>query len=152
MWILSNQLVEFFGYIIFEHDIFMYHRKVQSVDWTTLAFVCDLQCFLGFLNFYQHVITHCFMLVVAFTLLIWKDQHFFVGNKKNTSFQFEGFLHNYFTIDSCTPFKPFVNHLFYRQMVLTLHECCIFITWRRFFFILLTFILISFSLLTLTTW
>jgi hypothetical protein len=48
IFIFSNQLVGIFGYIISGHDIFMHHHEVQSVDWATLAFVCDLQHFLDF--------------------------------------------------------------------------------------------------------
>ncbi len=45
--------VEFFGYIIFGDGICMDLHKVQTiVDWATLAFIQDVQCFFGFANFY----------------------------------------------------------------------------------------------------
>ncbi len=50
--------VEFLGYIVFGDDIHMDSHKVQTIiDWITLAFVCDVQCFFGFTNFYQHFIS-----------------------------------------------------------------------------------------------
>jgi hypothetical protein len=45
--------MEFLGYIIFGDGIHMDPSKVQTiVDWVTPTRVCDVQCFLGFANFY----------------------------------------------------------------------------------------------------
>ncbi len=44
-------------------------HKVQTIiDWATLAFICDVQCFLGFINFYWHFIGHYFTIVALLTL------------------------------------------------------------------------------------
>jgi hypothetical protein len=45
--------VEFLGYIISRDGIHMDVCKVQTiVDWATLVFIRDVQCFFGFANFY----------------------------------------------------------------------------------------------------
>ncbi len=45
--------VEFLGYIISRNGIRMDFHKVQIIiNWATPAFVYDVQCFLGFTNFY----------------------------------------------------------------------------------------------------
>ncbi len=45
--------VEFLGYIISRDVVHMDLRKVQTiVNWATLTFVWDVQCFLVFANFY----------------------------------------------------------------------------------------------------
>jgi hypothetical protein len=51
--------VEFLGYVIFREGIGMDPRKVQTMnDWAIPAFVRDVQCFFGFVNFYQCFIAH----------------------------------------------------------------------------------------------
>jgi hypothetical protein len=56
--------VEVVGYVIFGDGICMDLHKVQTiVDWATLASIHDVQCFLGFANFYQCFITHYFLIV-----------------------------------------------------------------------------------------
>jgi hypothetical protein len=45
--------VEFLGYIISGDGVHMDLHKVQTImNWATPAFVRDVQCFLGFANFY----------------------------------------------------------------------------------------------------
>ncbi len=45
--------VEFFEYFIFGNGIFMDFYKVPTIgDQVTPTFMCDVQCFLGFTNFY----------------------------------------------------------------------------------------------------
>jgi len=51
--------VEFLGYISFGDGICMDLHKVQTImDWATLVFVHNVQCFLGFAHFYQQFIAH----------------------------------------------------------------------------------------------
>jgi len=87
----------------------MYQHKVQNVDWATLAFVCDIQHFLGFpiLSTFHCTLFHVNNQFYSFDL---KGLTFFFGMKHYLPI-FKGFFHNYFTIDSCTLFKPFVDHL-----------------------------------------
>jgi hypothetical protein len=45
--------VEFLGYIVSNNGVSMDLKKVQTiVDWIIPSTVCDVQCFLGFANFY----------------------------------------------------------------------------------------------------
>jgi hypothetical protein len=85
-------------------------RKVQTiVDWATLAFVQDVQCFLGFANFYQCFITHYSLIMAPFTWLTRKDQPFLWGVEAKNVFQS---LKVYFTtaplLIHVNPSKPFV--------------------------------------------
>ena len=49
--------VEFLGYMVSPEGIFMDPKKVQTIlDWKTPGSVRDLQCFLGFANFYHKFI------------------------------------------------------------------------------------------------
>ena len=51
--------VEFLGYVVSSEGILMFPTKVQSVlDWQTPCSVRDVQCFLGFANFYHKFITY----------------------------------------------------------------------------------------------
>jgi hypothetical protein len=69
--------VEFLGYIISRNGVCMDLHKVQTImDWATLTFVWNVQCFLGFANFSQRFIIHYFMIVTLLTHLTWKDQPF----------------------------------------------------------------------------
>ncbi len=69
--------VEFLGYIISRNGFCMDLHKVQTImDWATLTFVRNVQCFLGFANFSQRFIIHYFMIVTLLTRLTWKDQPF----------------------------------------------------------------------------
>ncbi len=64
-------------------------RKVQTiVDWATLAFVMDFECFFGFANFYQRVITHYSTIVTLRTHLTVKDQPFSQGVEGENAFQY----------------------------------------------------------------
>jgi hypothetical protein len=54
--------------------------KVQTImDWATITFIHDVQCFLGFVYFYWHFITHYLMIVTPFTCLTLKNQPFTWG-------------------------------------------------------------------------
>jgi hypothetical protein len=45
-------------------------HKVQTImDWAIIAFVCDVQCFLRFVNFYQHFIAGYSMIMTPSTCL-----------------------------------------------------------------------------------
>jgi hypothetical protein len=69
--------VALFNYIIFGDGIRMDPCKIQTiVDWTTLASIQEVQCFLGFANFYQHFIAHYYSIMAPFTWLTRKDQPF----------------------------------------------------------------------------
>jgi len=69
--------VEFLGYFISRNGVCMDLHKVQTImDWATLTFVWNVQCFLGFANFSQRFIIHYFMIVTLLTHLTWKDQPF----------------------------------------------------------------------------
>jgi hypothetical protein len=62
--------------------------KVQTiVDWATLTSVQDVQCFLGFANFYERFITHYSMIMTLFIHLTRKDQPFPWGVEVENAFQ-----------------------------------------------------------------
>jgi len=62
--------MEFLCYIIYKYGICMDPHKVQTIiDWDIIAFVCDVQCFLGFANFYQRFIAHYSMIMTHSTCL-----------------------------------------------------------------------------------
>jgi hypothetical protein len=66
------------GYIIFGDGVRMDLCKVQTiVDWATLASIWDVQCFLGFPDFYRRFIAHYSMIVTPLIPLTWKDQPFY---------------------------------------------------------------------------
>ncbi len=63
--------VEFLGYIISRDGFHMDLHKVQTiVDWATLNFVHDVQCFLVFTNFYLQFIRRYSKIMTPFTHLI----------------------------------------------------------------------------------
>jgi hypothetical protein len=67
--------VEFLGYIILGNDICMDLYMVQTImNWATPTFVCDLQWFFRFMNFYRYFITHYSTIMAPFTYPTWKDQ------------------------------------------------------------------------------
>jgi len=51
--------------------------KVKTImDWPTIAFIHDIQCFLGFAHFYWHFITHYLMIVAPCTCRTLKNHPF----------------------------------------------------------------------------
>jgi hypothetical protein len=49
--------MKFLGYVIPSDSIHMYPHKVQTiVHWATLVFIQNVQCVIGFANFYPHFI------------------------------------------------------------------------------------------------
>ena len=69
--------VEFLGYTISSKGIFMDPTKVQTVlEWHTPSFVRDVQCFLGFANFYRKFIWNYSKIVLPLTQLTKKNQAF----------------------------------------------------------------------------
>jgi len=73
--------VEVLGYIISRNGI---HKDLQNVqiiiDWVTLTFVYDVQCFLVFANFYQHFIAHYSTIVAHFYSFDSKGSAFLLGS------------------------------------------------------------------------
>ena len=69
--------VEFLGYTISSKGIFMDPTKVQTVlEWHTPSSVRDVQCFLGFANFYRKFIWNYSKIVLPLTQLTKKNQAF----------------------------------------------------------------------------
>jgi len=102
--------VEFLGYTISRNDICMDPRKVQTiVDCVTLISIRNVQCFLGFVNFYWHFITHYSSMVALLFSWIRKIIFFSWGVEVNNAFQYLKF---FFTTTSLLihvePSKPFV--------------------------------------------
>ncbi len=63
--------------IISKNGITMDPRKVQTIiDWAILVFVQDIQCFLGFTNFYECFIAHYSSIMAFLIQLTKKDQLF----------------------------------------------------------------------------
>ncbi len=102
--------VGFLGYINSKYGVYMDSRKVQTImNWATLTFVHDVQCFLWFVYFYWHFITHYSTIMAPLTHLIRKDQPFSWGPKSwNFLPIFEGFLHDYPLLIHANPSKYFV--------------------------------------------
>lgn len=49
-----HDTIQFLGYIIDHHGIHMDQRKMQAIkDWPQPTTIKELQCFLGFANFYR---------------------------------------------------------------------------------------------------
>jgi hypothetical protein len=56
-------------------------RKVQTIlEWQTPSSVCDVECFLGFANFYRKFIWNYSKIVLPFTQLTKKNQAFLWSN------------------------------------------------------------------------
>ena len=69
--------VEFLGYVVSPEGISMDPKKVQTVlDWKTPGSVRDLQCFLGFANFYRKFIKSYSQVVLPLTELTQKNRPF----------------------------------------------------------------------------
>lgn len=67
--------VEFLGYIISDKGLLMDQKKVQAVtDWTVPKTVRDVQCFLGFANFYRIFIKNYSQIAAPLTRLTSKDK------------------------------------------------------------------------------
>jgi hypothetical protein len=67
--------VEFLGYIISNEGLIMDPKKIQAVtDWSIPKIVRDVQCFLGFVNFYQILIKNYSQVAALLTRLTYKDK------------------------------------------------------------------------------
>ena len=67
--------VKFLGYIILDKRLLMDQKKVQAVtDWAVLKMIRDMQCFLGFANFYRIFIKNYSQIAAALTQLTSKDK------------------------------------------------------------------------------
>jgi transposase InsO family protein len=83
----QNQ-VEFLGYIVSSSGISMDPTKVQTIlDWKTPQSVRDVQCFLGFANFYRKFIKDYSKIVLPLTQLTQKDQVFIWSTNANSAFE-----------------------------------------------------------------
>jgi hypothetical protein len=67
--------VEFLDYIISKEGLFMDSKKIQTImEWRKLKAARDVQCFLGFANFYRLFIQDCSKIVAPLRRLICKDK------------------------------------------------------------------------------
>jgi hypothetical protein len=67
--------VEFLGYIISNEGLMMDPKKIQAVvDWLTPKTVRDVQCFIGFVNFYRIFIKTYSQVTDPLTRLTYKDK------------------------------------------------------------------------------
>jgi hypothetical protein len=67
--------VEFLGYIISNEGLMMDPKKIQAVtDWLTPKIVHDVQCFLGFANFYRVFIKNYSQVAAPLTWLTCKNK------------------------------------------------------------------------------
>ncbi|KAJ1182068.1 hypothetical protein NDU88_007263 [Pleurodeles waltl] len=67
--------VEFLGVILTPQGMVMAEKKVKAVsDWPTPKTVCDVQCFLGFANFYRRFINHFSQTAAPITKLLRKKE------------------------------------------------------------------------------
>jgi hypothetical protein len=83
----QNQ-VEFLGYIVSSSGIPMDPTKVQTIlDCKTSQSVRDIQCFLGFANFYHKFIIDYSNIVLSLTQLTQKDQVFIWSTNENSVFK-----------------------------------------------------------------
>jgi hypothetical protein len=68
-------MVEFLNYIVSGDGISMDEKKIQTiVDWIVSSSVWDVQCFLGFANFYRIFIKDYFKIATLLTRLSGKDK------------------------------------------------------------------------------
>jgi hypothetical protein len=80
--------VEFFGYIISNEGLMMDPKKIQAVtDWSTPKILRDVQCFLGFANFYRIFIKIYSQVATPLTQLTCTDKLEW-GPKVQKAFQF----------------------------------------------------------------
>ncbi|KAJ1116405.1 hypothetical protein NDU88_004617 [Pleurodeles waltl] len=69
--------VEFLGVILTPQGMVMAEKKVKAVsEWPIPKSVCDVQCFLGFANFYRRFINHFSQTVAPITKLLRKKEKF----------------------------------------------------------------------------
>jgi hypothetical protein len=69
--------VEFLGYVVSQEGICMDPAKIQTIlDWQTPCSVRDVQCFLGFANFYRKFIKNYSKIVMPLTELTQKNKRF----------------------------------------------------------------------------
>ena len=88
----DQRQVEFLGYTISSSGISMDPAKVKTVlDWKTPQSVRDVQCFLGFANFYRKFIKDYSKIVLPLTQLTQKNQPFIWSTSANLAF--EGLKH-----------------------------------------------------------
>ena len=83
----DSEQVEFLGYTISSKGIFMDPAKVKTIlEWQPPRSVRDVQCFLGFANFYRKFIWNYSKIVLPLTQLTKKDQAFIWTNEADTAF------------------------------------------------------------------
>ncbi len=67
----------FLGYVISPDGIFMDKSNVKTIQcWATPSSVKDVQCFLGFANFYRRFIKGYSKITTPLTTLTYKDKPF----------------------------------------------------------------------------
>jgi hypothetical protein len=77
-------MVEFLGYIVSGNGISIDRKKIQTiVDWIAPSSVRDVQCFLGFANFYRIFIKNYSKIAAPLTRFTGKDK--FVWDEKGYS-------------------------------------------------------------------
>ena len=80
--------VEFLGYIVSPEGISMDPAKVQTIlEWETPQSVRDVQCFLGFANFYRKFIRNYSKKVLPLTQLTHKNQPFIWNSSAAEAFE-----------------------------------------------------------------
>jgi hypothetical protein len=73
--LFHQSMVEFLGYIVSRDDISMDGKKIQTIiDWIAPSSVQDVQCFLGFANFYRIFIKDYSKIAAPLTRLTGKDK------------------------------------------------------------------------------
>ena len=102
--------VEFLGYVVSSEGISMDPAKVQTVlDWQIPCSVRDVQCFLGFANFYRKFIKGYSAIILPLTQLTQKNQSFIWTPGANKAFMD---LKKAFTsapvLAHVDPHKPFI--------------------------------------------
>ena len=102
--------VEFLGYVISSEGISMDPAKVQTVlEWQTPRSLRDVQCFLGFANFYRKFIQDYSKLILLLTQLTKKGQSFVWT--KEADMAFEGLKKSFtsaLVLAHVDPQKPFI--------------------------------------------
>ncbi|XP_024531091.1 uncharacterized protein LOC112346394 [Selaginella moellendorffii] len=73
----NRDSIEYLGYIVFPQEVAMDPAKVKMIqEWEVPKIVTDVQCFLGFTNFYHKFIDGYSDLVLPLTALTHKDVPF----------------------------------------------------------------------------